>query len=48
MNQQVYIIINPYSRQGRGWKRWNSIKQDVLKMLPGAKRLTHARAEIAL
>ena len=45
MNQQVYIIINPYSRQGRGWKRWNSIKQDVLKMLPGAKEIITTKKE---
>lgn len=34
MNNQVIIIINPYCHQGRGWQRWLSIKEDVLKILP--------------
>jgi diacylglycerol kinase (ATP) len=32
--QQVIIVINPFCHQGQGWKRWNSIKNEVLKLLP--------------
>ena len=39
MDNPVYIIINPYCRQGRGWKRWLSIKTDVLQEIPGAKEM---------
>jgi len=39
MNQPTYIIVNPNCHQGRGWKRWLSIKSDVLKQLPGAKEV---------
>src|SRR5688572_20415700 len=36
MQQQVYIFINPHCHQQRGWKRWLSIKSDVLRQHPGA------------
>ncbi|MEP7376657.1 MAG: diacylglycerol kinase family protein [Chitinophagaceae bacterium] len=39
MYQSTYIIINPNCHQGRGWKRWLSIKNDVLKQIPSAKEL---------
>ncbi|MEJ0104691.1 MAG: diacylglycerol kinase family protein [Bacteroidota bacterium] len=39
MEQPVYIIVNPYCHQGNGWKRWLSVKADVLKQLPGAKEI---------
>jgi len=39
MDQPTYIIVNPNCHQGHGWKRWLSIKSDVLKQLPGAKEV---------
>jgi diacylglycerol kinase family enzyme len=37
MEKPVFIIVNPYCHQGRGWKRWLSIKTDVLQEIPGAR-----------
>ena len=34
MDTPVYILINPNSHQGRAWKRWLSIKNDIAKRLP--------------
>ena len=39
MDQPVYIVINPNCHQGRGWKRWLSIRSDVFKQLPAAKEI---------
>ena len=39
MDKPVYIIVNPYCHQGRGWKRWLSIKADVLQEIPGAREI---------
>ena len=39
MDQATYIIVNPNCHQGHGWKRWLSIKTDVLKHLPGAREV---------
>ena len=36
MSTRAYILVNPYCHQGRGWKRWLSIKAEVLKEIPGA------------
>lgn len=33
---QVIIIINPLCHQGHGWKRWNSIRSEVFKLLPAS------------
>jgi len=35
MNQQSIVIVNPYCHQLRGWKRWQSIRQEVLNSLNG-------------
>ena len=32
---KTIIIINPYSHQGRGWKRWLSVKSKIYQRLPG-------------
>lgn len=45
MNQPIYIIINPHSHQGRGWKRWQSIKTDVFTLLPEAKEIVTDKKE---
>jgi len=39
MSKPVFIIINPYCHQGRGWKRWLSIREEVYKRLPDAKEI---------
>lgn len=33
MDHQVLIIINPYCHQGRGWKRWLSVKNEALQSI---------------
>lgn len=35
MNPQTIIIINPYCHQGMGWRRWLSIRETVINLLPG-------------
>ena len=39
MNEATYIIINPYCHQGRGWKRWESIRKQVVSKLQGATEM---------
>lgn len=34
-----YIIINPHCHQGRGWKRWQAIRNEVLKQIPGSTEI---------
>jgi len=34
MSEQVIILVNPYCHQGKGWKRWLSIKSQLLQILP--------------
>jgi len=45
MNQPAYIIVNPHSHQGQGLKRWKTIKEDVLTLLPGAKEIVTEKKE---
>lgn len=44
MDAPVFILINPNSCQGKGWKKWKAIRQQVLNRLPGAREMvtTHA------
>lgn len=44
MQQPVFIIINPNCHQGRGFKRWKSIREDVLSQLPDAKEIVTEKA----
>lgn len=34
MNEACFLIINPHCHQGQGWRRWLSIKEEVLRRLP--------------
>ncbi|MFN2438442.1 MAG: diacylglycerol kinase family protein [Chitinophagaceae bacterium] len=45
MDRPVYIIINPNCNQGRGWKRWLSIRSDVSKQLLQAKEIVTEKGE---
>ena len=45
MNLPICIIVNPHSHQGHGWKRWQSIKNEVLGNLPGAKEIVTDKRE---
>jgi diacylglycerol kinase family enzyme len=39
MKPIVHILINPYSHQGKGWKRWQLVKDKVLAELGEAREL---------
>lgn len=45
MSQPIYIIVNPYSQQGHGWKRWQAIKAEVANRLPGTKEIVTDKKE---
>lgn len=45
MRQPVHIFVNPNSHQGKGWKIWLSIEQEVLRLLPDARIITTSKAE---
>lgn len=33
MNRSIVILINPYCHEGKGWKRWTAIRNEVLQTL---------------
>ena len=39
MKPQVFIIINPYSHQGKGWRRWQQVRSTVVQQLGAATEL---------
>ena len=45
MDIPVYIIVNPHCHQGRGWKRWLSIRDSVMEILPEAQVIVSRAAK---
>lgn len=39
MNQEITIIVNPYSHQGKAWKRWQQLKEVVRAELGAFREL---------
>lgn len=39
MDLPGYIIVNPYCHEGRGWKRWLTIRDEVCGQIPLAKEI---------
>ena len=35
MTKPIYIMINPRAHQGKAWKRWLKIRNQVLERIPG-------------
>jgi len=48
--EQVLIIINPYCHQGKGWKRWLHVKNEVLRSFnsPVKEYVQEKGADLAL
>lgn len=44
MKRSVHIVVNANCHQERGWKRWLSIKDEVLRRLPGANIIPTSNA----
>lgn len=38
MRQQNLIIVNPYCHQGKGWKRWLSVSDEVQRRMPAGTK----------
>ncbi|MBL7697001.1 MAG: hypothetical protein JNK79_02545 [Chitinophagaceae bacterium] len=45
MNTPVFILINRNCCQGKGWKKWNAVRDQVLKRLPGAEEVVTENAD---
>ncbi|WP_209328721.1 diacylglycerol/lipid kinase family protein [Lunatimonas salinarum] len=48
MQKPVFVFVNPYCHGGAGWKRWQAIRNEVGKRLPGAAEIiTESVSEMA-
>ena len=38
MQQQILFIVNPYCHQGKGWKRWLSVRDEMQRRMPAVTK----------
>ena len=43
MTHKLILLVNPYCHQGRGWKKWLAIKNEVYRFLPNAIEIVTER-----